>query len=110
MVDETRADLLKDLTPEELKVTKQKLKKENDKKMLKKVEELEDEDLSDDLVVDEPKEKPVIDDDEDVYQKKDVQDRLEDDEIDSAEAGFMEGYDRDVEKTSKKKVEDDKDE
>ncbi|MFH1456366.1 MAG: hypothetical protein ABIF40_05460 [archaeon] len=107
MVDETRADLLKDLTPEELKVTKQKLKKENDKKWLKKIEELEDEDLSDDLIVDEPELEPVIDDDEDVYQEGDVQDRLEDDEIDDIEAGFMEGYDRDVEKTSKKKAEDD---
>ncbi len=106
MVDETRADLYKDLSPEELKIAKRKLKKEGNKKMLKQVEDFEHEDYSEDLVVDEPKEEPFIDDDEDVYQESDVQDRLEDDEIETSEAGFLEGYDRDIEKTSKKDAEE----
>jgi hypothetical protein len=37
-----------------------------------------------------------IKDDADIYDEEEVERELEEDEISSAEAGFMEGYDRDV--------------
>tara|TARA_Y100000310_G_C20548476_1_gene746816 strand:- start:963 stop:1160 length:198 start_codon:yes stop_codon:yes gene_type:complete len=43
---------------------------------------------------------------EDIYDEEEVEKELEDGEISSSEAGFMEGYDRDVEKKSKEKKED----
>ena len=37
--------------------------------------------------------------DDDVYDEDDVEDELEDDELDDNEAGMMEGFDRDEDRT-----------
>ncbi len=42
----------------------------------------------------------------DIYDEKEVEEELDNDEISSEEAGFMEGYDRDVEKKSKEEKEE----
>ena len=42
--------------------------------------------------------------DEDIYKEEDVEKELSDDEITSSEAGFMEGYDRELDKEGQKKI------
>ncbi|MEA3379095.1 MAG: hypothetical protein U9Q69_05685 [Nanoarchaeota archaeon] len=118
MVDETRDDLIEDLNPDELKVEKAKLKKEKDKKHLKEVEDEQwkntqklaakedfekEQDLKDEEIT-EGKEEGLAENEkpEDVYDNEEVDDLLEDDEIEEQEAGFMEGYNRDSEKSKKK--------
>ncbi len=43
---------------------------------------------------------------EDIYDEESVEKDLEDDEISAGEAGFMEGYDRDLEESEEEKAED----
>ena len=43
---------------------------------------------------------------EDIYDEEAVEKDLEDDEISAGEAGFMEGYDRDLEDSEEEKEED----
>jgi|SRR3989338_9628279 len=55
-------------------------------------------------------EREKAEEDEDIYNKEDVEKELEEDELSPREAAFMEGYDRDVEKTSGKTDESGNDE
>ncbi len=41
--------------------------------------------------------------DEDIYKEKDVEQELDDDELKPGEAGFMEGYDKDLNKEQQKR-------
>jgi|TARA_Y100000310_G_scaffold182131_1_gene182184 hypothetical protein len=42
-------------------------------------------------------------DEEDIYKEKNVEQELKDDEISPGEAGFMEGYDKDLNKEQQKR-------
>ena len=44
------------------------------------------------------------DNDEDIYKKEDVEKELSDDEITPSEAGFMEGFDKELDEEGQKKI------
>jgi predicted Holliday junction resolvase-like endonuclease len=120
MVDKTRDDLIDDLSPEELKVEKAKLKKEGDLEHLKQVNEEQFKDTQEaavktdsdekfkesrnDAMVSEEQSEGLAKGEEadDPYDKEELQPMVEDDSLEPEDAGFMRGYDRDSEKPKKK--------